>query len=144
MTMSDSYSTRSCSRVRTDSGQRGFVLLSVLLIAVLYFGLIELLMADSTRRMREAQRFRACITANILVENGAELAATRMVELSLNESSAQSADGSMTGTYRRIGETQFVIQATGVSSGLFETSRSVTIQGRIVSSSVTIEGTQHN
>lgn len=116
----------------------------MLLIAVLYFGLIELLLGDATQRLREAQRFRAAITANILAENAAELAAARMVELSVNQASAETDGGSLSGTYRRIGENGFVVEATGTTSGMFRTKRTVTIHGEIHAASVRIHQTRHS
>lgn len=129
--------------MRAKHSQEGFVLLSVLLIAVLYFGLIELLLNDSAQRMREAQRFRAVITANILAENAAELAATNMVGLSVNQASAESDDGSISGTYRRVGQNGFLVEAMGVTNGLSRAKRTVTIKGTISGTSVRIHQTRH-
>lgn len=129
--------------MRGKPSERGFVLLSVLLIAVLYFGLIELLLRDASQRMRDAQRFRSVITANIYAENAAELAATGMVGVSVNEASAEVEGGSLLGTYRRVGENGFVLEATGVTRGTFPAKRTVTIEGTIVGTSVTIHRTRH-
>lgn len=130
--------------MRAETSQRGFVLVSVLLIALLYFGLIELIMADGARRSVEAQRFRARITANIFAENGAELAAKQMVHLGSSEEKLELPEGVMEGSFRRIGQEGFVIEATGTASGVVETRRSVAIRGTIRDSSVTIERTRHN
>lgn len=141
--MKGSSSSRSCFPVRAEHPQRGFVLLSVLLIAVLYFGLIELLLSDGSQRLREAQRFRSVITANILAENAAELATAGMVGLSENEASAELEEGSMSGTYRRVGENGFVVEAFGSSIGTNNTKRTVTIEGEIHAASVRIHRTRH-
>lgn len=119
-------------------------MISVLLIALLYFALIELIMAESARKMREAQRFRARITANILAENGAELAAAGMTGLDLREASLENDDGEMSGTFRRVGEDSFVIEATGTTKGVVRSTRNVSIKGRIVASSVRIDETRHD
>lgn len=116
----------------------------MLLIAVLYFGLIELLLSDATQRLREAQRFRATISANILAENAAELATARMVDLSVNEASAELDGGSLSGTYRRVGENGFFVEATGIAGGMFRTKRTVTIHGEIHAASVRIHQTRHS
>lgn len=129
--------------VRASSAQRGFVLLSVLLIAVLYFGLIELLLSDASQRIREAQRFRSVISANLLAENAAELAAAGMVGLNQNEASADTVGGSMSGVYRRQGKHGFIVEAVGETSGVFSTTRTVTIEGTIHGASVTIRRTRH-
>ncbi len=141
--MSSSCSNRWYFPVRAKPSERGFVLLSVLLIAVLYFGLIELLLQDASQRSRDARRFRAVVTANIYAENAAELAATDMVGLSTNEASAEIDGGSMFGTYRRVGENGFVLEATGATRGGFATKRTVTIEGEVVGTSVTIHRTRH-
>ena len=54
-------SIRSSSRDRTS--ERGFVLAAAIILAVLYLGLIELLLLDGTRALQEAQRFRSRIVA---------------------------------------------------------------------------------
>src|SRR6266545_5727430 len=69
------FSRASISRQR----QRGFVLISALVLSVLYFALMELLLIDSSRALNEAQRFRARVVAGALAESGAELAALQMV-----------------------------------------------------------------
>ncbi len=63
--------TRFFNRGRT-SNQRGFVLGAALLLAVLYFALMELLLLDSTLSLQQAQRFRAHIMATTLAESAAE------------------------------------------------------------------------
>ncbi|HEX7420223.1 MAG TPA: hypothetical protein VF505_10080, partial [Thermoanaerobaculia bacterium] len=55
--------------------QRGFVLITALTISILYFALMELLLIDSSRALREAQRFRAHVLAGTLAESAADLAA---------------------------------------------------------------------
>lgn len=143
MMTSGSFSSRLCFPVRTEPAQRGFVLLSVLLIAVLYFGLIELILSDGAQRLREAQRFRAVITANILAENAAELATAGMIGLSEKEAAAENESGSMSGSYRRIGKNSFVVEAVGSSVGTNNAKRTVTIEGEIHASSVRIHRTRH-
>src|SRR5688500_16300349 len=66
-------STRSSSRARTS--ESGFALALAVVLAVLYFGLIQLLMMDASGQLAEARRFRARIVALTAAENAAELAA---------------------------------------------------------------------
>ncbi|HEY0143312.1 MAG TPA: hypothetical protein VGF48_20635 [Thermoanaerobaculia bacterium] len=63
-------------------GQRGIALIAAIVLAMLYFGLIQLLLIDSQRDLREAQRFRSRVTALTLAENGVELAAVDLVNRS--------------------------------------------------------------
>src|SRR5258708_13978010 len=70
-------SMRFSSRDRTSS-QRRYVLITAIALAVLYFGLMELMLIDSSRALREAQRFRSRVVASALAESAAELAAAQM------------------------------------------------------------------
>src|SRR5207253_6400225 len=89
-------SMRSSFRDRTTD-QRGYVLISAIALAVLYFGLMELMMIDSSRALREAQRFRARIVASVLAENAAELAAANMITQPGSTTTAQDDQGKMIG-----------------------------------------------
>ncbi|MDX1584387.1 MAG: hypothetical protein R3338_12385 [Thermoanaerobaculia bacterium] len=135
--------TRSCFQGPNSGQQSGFVLISVLLIAILYFGLIELVLTESAEKMREANRFRARISANILAENGAELAAAQMTNLDYSQESLETDHGTMSGTFRRVGQS-FVIEGIGSSKGVIENTRKVTIRGTIEGESVSIERTDHD
>ena len=73
-------SIRSSFRGRTT--ERGYVLISAITLAILYFALMELMLIDSSRAVREAQRFRARIVATTLAESAAELAALQLVTAS--------------------------------------------------------------
>lgn len=127
MTRSTSH-TRASERLRED--QRGFVLVSALVIAALYFGLIELTLLDSSRRLETAQRFRARIGARILAENGAELAAQNMANASSTSGEAELSDGVIEGRFERSGDT-FVLYGRGSTSGVKRASAGIEIRGRI-------------
>lgn len=122
-------SIRSCSRARTT--ERGFALALALIIAVLYFGLIELMLWDASRELAEARRFRARIVALTLAENGAELAALRIVG-GMSEASGEASDaqGEATGK-RRMNATdgKFVIVGTGRATGVVEVRARVEVFG---------------
>jgi len=60
-------SIRFFSRGRTTE-QRGYVLISAIALAILYFGLMELMLIDSARALRESQRFRARVMAATLAD----------------------------------------------------------------------------
>ena len=76
-------STRSSFRGRT--AERGYVLIAAIALAVLYFALMELLLIDSSRALREAQRFRAKVIAATLAESAAELSTASMVTRNAGE-----------------------------------------------------------
>ena len=135
-------STRSCSRARR-SNQRGYALISALVLAILYFGLIELLLLDSARELAEARRFRARIIAETLAENGAELAALQIVTTEKSEGSAEDWQGTLTGRMTKNTSGEFVIEGEGKSGGITESKAKVSLKGRVVGTSVRINWSTH-
>ncbi|HEX7192887.1 MAG TPA: hypothetical protein VF381_15065 [Thermoanaerobaculia bacterium] len=122
-------SIRSSSRVRTN--ERGFVLAAAIILAVLYFMLIELLLIDGTRALQEAQRFRSRIIALTLAESAAELAAAQMVNMTNAHVDIDSTDGTLSGQYLRSGDS-FQLTGDATTKGVAIQKAHVTIQGRIV------------
>jgi hypothetical protein len=135
-------STRSSSRERKSS-QRGFAIVLALVLAVLYFGLIELLMIDSSRELAEARRFRARIVAEMLAENAAELAAKEIVTKDASNVTAEDWQGTMSGRMLKSTGGAFDIEAEGKSTGLTESKARVIVRGRVVGKDVRIQYTQH-
>jgi len=101
-----------------------------LIVAVLYFGLIELLLYDASRELGEARRFRARIIALTLAENGAELAAQNLVTVPVNSSITDDWQGTMSGDVEK-SPGQFVIKGTGDASGIVKVHATVRVQGRV-------------
>lgn len=89
-----------------------------------------MVLIDSSSRMRTAQRFRARTVAEILAENGAELAAQNMVNAASASGEAELAEGELSGELARMGET-FILRGTGVSSGVHSATVAIEIRGRI-------------
>lgn len=138
-------SIRFCNRARTSDsgGEEGFVLLSALILAVLYLALIELLWMEGTRALQEAARYRARVVANVLAENGAELAAEKMVTSGIPQNVDRDDDaGSCNGTLKWVGPA-FVLNGTGTSAGVVHEAASVRLQGRVVGTSVKIDYAVH-
>lgn len=135
-------STRSCSRARR-SDQRGYALISALVLAILYFGLIELLLLDSARELAEARRFRARIIAETLAENGAELAALQIVTTEKSEGTAEDWQGTLTGRMTKNPSGEFIIEGEGKSGGITESKAKVSLKGRVVGTSVRINWSTH-
>lgn len=140
---------------RRHRHERGFALAIAIIIAVLYFAMIELLMIDSSRELAQARQFRAKVVAQTLAENGAELAAVRIVDPAPSPSvTAEDWQGKAYGTARKgmlttdsSGATQqsFVLSGTGEAKGLVKSRATVTITGRIENGSrVLIDYTQHS
>lgn len=117
-----------------------------MILAVLYFGLIQLLLVDSSRELGVARRFRARVQAQTMAENGAELAAHDLVAKipgALVRVTAEDATGTTTGELRKANDVNFVIEGKGQTKGLVVVQESVTITGRIVGGRVYIDYTTH-
>ena len=103
-----------------------------MVLAVLYFGLVELMLIDSARELAEARRFRARIIAETLAENAAERAArymvTNPVPVPVNQESDQ---GRFTGQLFRGGQ-NFELRGTGTSTGVDEATARVRLTGEII------------
>jgi hypothetical protein len=121
--------TRYLRRARTS--ERGFVLVAALVLAILYFSLMELMLLDSSRALRESQRYRARVVAAVLAENGAELAAEeiltnpRTMPVELNGE-----DGTMRGALSRQDDGKFVITGEGKATGVASQQATVELQGQ--------------
>lgn len=122
-------SIRSFSRARTT--ERGFALIAALALAVLYFGLMELLLVDSSRELAEARRFRARVVAGVLAENAVELASLQMVGSSGRTVEEEDRQGTMSGRYTRGAGGSFELFGEGETSGVLRQSARVSLQGRV-------------
>jgi Tfp pilus assembly protein PilX len=140
--------TRSSFRARTR--ERGYVLITAIALAILYFALMELMLIDSSRALREAQRFRSKVVASTLAESAAELSAASMVTRnSGNSINAEDEQGSMKATCtvkstENASEMAFEITAEATTSGVSPVTSSVSVQGRIVGQKVKIDYTYHS
>jgi type II secretory pathway component PulK len=140
-------STRSSCHARAD-GERGFALLAALALAVLFFGLITLVLWESTLRYRAAQSFRARVIAQTLAENGAELAAKGLADGSSLATSTETDEGTMAAmghsSQATDGSVQFEIQAEGVTLGVRPAVATVTVKGYVDGGRVTITSSKHS
>ena len=135
-------STRSFSRDRTS--ERGFVLAAAIILAVLYLGLIELLLIDGSRALQEAQRFRSRIVALTLAESAAELAAAQLVNNTNANVTVETSDGSLTGTLMKSGE-NFELVGDANTKGVARQHAHVRVQGRVIDGTrVVIDYTTHS
>ena len=135
-------STSFSSRARTR--ERGYVLITAIALAVLYFALMELMLIDSSRALREAQRFRSHVVAATLAESAAELSTASMVTRNTGDTiNADDEQGSMKATSRVHG-TSFDIDAEGMTNGVAPAKSTVRVQGRIVGQRVMIDYTYHS
>ena len=129
---------------RTRESQRGYMLISAIVLAVLYFGLMQLMMIDSTRALKEAQRFRSRIVASTLAESAAELAAASMVTtMASNSAKATDEQGSMDGQLHMV-TGAFEITGDSVTAGVQPVKGQVRVQGRIEGTRVIVDYTFHS
>jgi hypothetical protein len=117
-----------------------------LVLAFLYFGLIELLMIDSSRELAEARRFRARVVAQAMAENGAELAARNFATGGPSPAvHIVDENGTTTGSATvSAGQGKFVLHGEGATSGVASVKATVTVQGRVVGPDVYIDYTLHS
>jgi hypothetical protein len=134
--MDASSSIRFCSRA-PRSRERGYALIAAMVLAVLYFGLVQLMLLDSARELAEARRYRSMVLAQTLAENAAELAAEQIAVPTRSSATAKASDwqGSMEGEMRKNGAGNFDIEAEGRTTGLFDIKRKVLVRGRVVETS---------
>lgn len=139
-------SIRSSSRVRTR--ERGFALISALILAALYFGLMELMLIDAQRALAEAQRFRARVVASTLAETAAELAAEQLVNhggMPVDESDAQGHyRGGVSYSAGAAGGEHFTLTGVAETSGVARATASVELSGSFAGSHIAIETSQHH
>lgn len=134
----------SSSRRANIERQRGFALISAVVIAFLYFGLMQLLLVDASRSLHEAQRFRARIVAKTLAENGAELAAVNMVSQASGAGTVNDAQGYASGTRTTDGTGKFTIKAEGLTNGVVKQHATVMLEGTASGAAIRIEWSRHS
>lgn len=130
------------ARIRDE---RGVALIAVLLLAILYFALIEMVMWESSQAFRSAQRFRSRVIAEALAESGAELAAQQLVASSSANIKADTGQGKITATMTRGGPNgdEFEIKSEARTSGVMPTEAHVVVRGRTNGNEVYVVRTIH-
>ncbi|HJW93316.1 MAG TPA: hypothetical protein VJ901_06840 [Thermoanaerobaculia bacterium] len=141
-------SIRFISRGRTES-QRGFVLVIALVLAILYFMLMALVMIDSSRAQAEAQRYRARVVSAALAENAAELACVQMVTTPSGMAQLEDSQGTMMGTYRRLGsdtstQARFEVNGEAQTKGLLNQKATVFLEGHFDGNQIHIDFARHS
>jgi type II secretory pathway pseudopilin PulG len=131
-------------RRRARAGERGIILIAVVIIAILYFALIELMLMESTEASRQAERFRARVTAHVLAENAAELAAENMVNAIWTLRTYTDDQGTVRGEYKRSTGDAFEINGSATTSGVAPTKADVKLQGIVDPHKVTITFSTHS
>lgn len=125
-------------------GERGYVLICAIALAVLYFGLMELMLIDSQRTLREAQRFRSKVMAVTLAENGAELAANDLAGAMNHDGNWENDDGTMEGTLSKPEGATFELTGKGTSKGVQPVSATVKLQGHLHQGQIKVDYSFHS
>lgn len=126
------------------------MLIAAIALAILYFGLMELMLMESQRTLREAQRFRSKIIATTLAENAAELAAENICKNFASTIDYTNGDGTMKGEMKREppvsdgGPSPFKITVSGTSSGVPSAVETVQLDGNVKGLSVEITYSDHS
>ena len=134
---------RSFSRARTER-ERGFILMSVLIIAILFFAMMTLLLIESSEMSRRADRYRSRVIAQVLAENAVELAAQKMITTPATVRKYEDEQGTIRGEYKASPSGQFNLIGTSESKGLFPVKATVKIQGHLDGSNPRIDFTFHS
>jgi S1-C subfamily serine protease len=132
---------RSTGGAAARGREAGFTVVAALLIAILFFGLIGLLLVESAEAYRNAQRFRARVTAFVMAGNAVEIAAAGIVSGAAHRVDVEIDGYQLTAEVQRAGE-RFVITAASVRSG-GGAGASVRVEGRVVGSSIEVFRTLH-
>jgi Tfp pilus assembly protein PilX len=137
------------TRQRSRRNERGYALITAIVLAVLYFGLMQLMLMESSRELAEARRFRARIVALTYAENAIELAAAGIAGGPVAPATAENDQGTMQVTLRTItgsaGMRSFVLAGRGVATGAARQEATARIWGRIDDhGSIVIEWSEHS
>jgi type II secretory pathway component PulK len=132
---------------RRTVDQKGFALISALVLTFLFFALVALLMIESTSVLRAALHFRSRIVAQSLAESGAELAARSMMANGSTTITTELPEGTVKGEYTKsssiVGE-RFVISGTGSTKGADAMTASVRLYGSVTGGSIQVEQSEHS
>jgi hypothetical protein len=120
-------------------GDRGFALIAALLIALLFFGLMELALRDTTEAVRAAHRHRARLASEILADNAVELAAEGMIDRLPRTAVRSGRDGEMSGVFTPLPGDRFELSGEGTSAGTTEVRTRILLRGRQSGGAIVIE-----
>lgn len=129
---------------RGTSREKGFALISALLLALLFLALIQILFLESSETYRSAMRFRSRVLAQALAESAVEIAARDLVNYGGASINAQNLDGRMESVFERLDEDgRFRIIGKGVTGGVFPMEADVEIEGKIDGPKIDIDKSKH-
>jgi hypothetical protein len=118
--------------------------MAVLILAILFFALMTLLLVESSEMSRRADRYRSRVLAQVLAENGVELAAQKMVTRVVTTTAYEDEQGTVRGTYKASPSGQFNFTGTSRTKGVYPLKASVRIQGHLEGTKPRIDFTFHS
>ena len=118
--------------------------MSVLILAILFFALMTLLLIESSEMSRRADRYRSRVMAQVLAENGAELAAQQMVTSVVTTKSYEDEQGRVEGKYKLSPSGRFDLTGSSETKGLPPVKATVSIQGHLDGTTPRIDFTFHS
>jgi len=117
---------------------------AVLVLAVLYMAMLQLLLLESSEKLRGAVRFRARIEADILAEEAIELASEGMIDSSSGRTVNRAVDsGKLEGSFEQLQGNRFRLAGRGQQTGPVASSASVVFEGRIRGTSIVIDRSEY-
>ena len=109
--------------------ERGFALVSALVIAFLYFALMQLVMIESILAYRQARAAAERTALHVLAEDGVELVARNLCTSSGTTATLESPAGKVEAKLRVLGMSErFEIEAVAIGGGSRAT---ITLQGQM-------------
>jgi hypothetical protein len=127
---------------KTD--RRGFVLITVLVLALLFFAMMELMLIESTQAMRGATRYRARVMAQAMAENAVELVAHDLLNGIGKSVTTETEDGLMSGTLEHFPDGTFRITAFAETAGALTHRATVEVRGTVSGPEVVVTRTRHS
>lgn len=136
------------SRRLSSATERGFALVSALVLAFLFFALIGLILIESTLSLRIAHQYRAKIVANNLAESAVQLALQELAIDEDGELEVDTAEGKISTTCRLTpsasqGGYDFEIAAVGVSAGVTRSRSRIIARGHQSVGTVIVREVEH-
>lgn len=139
--------TRSSFRARRKE-ERGFAIISAIVLAFLFFSLIALVLIESTATAQQASRFRSRVAADALAESAAEIAVYQMLAENGRDFETEIEEGFISASWQRTASQvpdieDFELVAKAKTKGVPPVERTVELYGKIQGSQVTIVRTVH-
>lgn len=100
---------------RAQIRERGFALITALVVAALYFGLIQLVLMESILAYRQARGVSRRTALHILAEDGVELVTRDFCSSSGATATLETEEGKVEARSRLLGNDRFIIESVAVS-----------------------------